>query len=138
MTAIQICALTALILCVGLTYWGGYRGGRSDGHFEGIDEGKAIQQADNSEAIRELQLLLEQAKSNHKSLYQHYKRALAASKFGQDERQALLAIADQLKLAAETFRVLSAPGSTKTALELRDKAQTMAALLEPIVQETAA
>ena len=52
MTATQICALLILIVLVGLTYWAGYRGGLIDGRIEGIDEGKAIQQADSSESIR--------------------------------------------------------------------------------------
>jgi hypothetical protein len=61
MTAVQICALIALILFVGLTYWAGYRGGLIDGRFGGIDEGMAIQQSDHSQAIRNLEHSFDQA-----------------------------------------------------------------------------
>ncbi len=139
MTAIQLCALIVLIILFGLTYWTGYRGGLIDGRIEGIDEGKAIQQSDNSKTIRSLQLSLDQAQVHHKQLYLHYKRALAGSKFGEGERLTLLAIAEQLRIAAETFSAFrTGKKLERDTIALRDQALSMASLLEPATQEDAA
>ncbi len=139
MNAIQICALIVLIVLVGLTYWAGYRGGLIDGRIEGIDEGKAIQQADNSEAIHNLQLSLDQTRNNHKQLYSHYERALAISKLGEPARQTLLEIAEKLRIAAETFSAFrTGKKLERDSLILRDQALAIAALLEPVAQEDAA
>ena len=139
MTTAQICALIVLILLVGLTYWAGYRGGLIDGHLEGIEEGKTIQQSDNSGAIHNLQLSLDQARNQHKQLYCHYERALAASKLGEQQRQTLLAIAEKLRIAAETFAAFrTGKKLERDSLALRDQALAMAALMEPATQEDAA
>ncbi|MGY1952530.1 hypothetical protein [Pseudomonas pergaminensis] len=138
MTTIQICALISIILAAAILYWTGYKGGLTDGRAEGIEEGKCIQQSDHSEAIRNLTLSLEQARGNHKSLYQHYTRALAAAKLGETDRQLLLAIAEKLKLAADTFRAMNSKSQATQALALRDKAISMAGLLEGVAQEKAA
>ena len=139
MTAIQICALIVFILLVALTYWAGYRGGLIDGRIEGIEEGKEIQQSDSSEAIHNLQLLLDQARDHRKQLYSHYERALAASKLGEQERQTLMAIAEQLRIAAETFSAFrTGKKLERDTLALRDQALAMATLLEPVAQEDAA
>jgi len=139
MTTMQICALIVLIVLVGLTYWAGYRGGLINGRIEGIDEGKDIQQSDNSEAIHNLQLSLDQARNNHKQLYSHYERALATSKLGEPARQSLLEIAEKLRIAAETFSAFrTGKKLERDSLILRDQALAMAALLEPVAQEDAA
>lgn len=139
MTAIQICALIVLILLVGLTYWTGYRGGLIDGHLKGIEEGKAIQQSDNSEEIHNLKLSLDQARDHHKQLYSHYKRALAASKLGEPARQTLLEIAEKLRIAAETFSAFrTGKKLERDTVALRNQALAMAVLLEPVAQEDAA
>ena len=139
MTTIQVCALITLIVLVGLTYWAGYRSGLIDGRVEGVDEGKNIQQSNNSEAIRSLELLLEQSRGEHAKLYSHYKRALAASKLGEPERQLLLAIADQLRIAAETFSAFrTGKKLERDTLALRDRALAMAGLLVPAAQGEAA
>jgi hypothetical protein len=139
MTTIQICALIVLIVLVGLTYWAGYRGGLIDGRIEGIDEGKAIQQSDSSETIRNLQLSLEQAHTHRKELHSHYEQALAASKFGEAERQTLLAIAEQLRIAAETFSAFrTGKKLERDTIALRNQALAMATLLVPAAQEDAA
>ena len=139
MTAIQICALIVLIVLVGLTYWAGYRGGLVDGRIEGIDEGKAIQQSDNSGTIQDLKRSLDQAQDHHKQLYSRYERALAASKFGEPERQTLLAIAEKLRIAAETFSAFrTGKKLERDSLALRDQALDMAALLKQAAQEAAA
>jgi hypothetical protein len=139
MTAIQIGALIVLFVLVGLTYWAGYRGGLIDGRIEGIDEGKAIQQADNSESIRGLQLLVDQWHGHYESIYARYTRALDASKLGETERQTLLEIAEKLRIAAETFSAFrTGKKLERDTLALRDQALAMAALLEPETQEKAA
>jgi len=139
MTTIQICALIVLIVLVGLTYWAGYRGGLIDGRIEGIDEGKAIQQSDNSGMIQDLKLSLDQAQAHYKHLYSHYERALAASKLGEPARQTLLEIAEKLRIAAETFSAFrTGKKLERDSLTLRNKALAMAVLLEPQVLEDAA
>lgn len=139
MTAIQIGALIVLIVLVGLTYWAGYRGGLIDGHIEGIDEGKAIQQADSSKSIRGLQRLVDQWHGHYGSIYTRYTRALEASKLGETERQTLLEIAEKLRIAAETFSAFrTGKKLERDTLALRDQALAMAALLEPETQEKAA
>jgi hypothetical protein len=138
MTTIQICALIVLIIAVALLYWTGYRGGRNDGRVEGIDEGKAIQQSDNSQAIQSLELSLEQARGHYKQLYAHYERAMAASKLGEPERQILLAIAEKLRVAAETFSAFrTGKKLERDSITLREQALAMAVLLEPASQEVA-
>ncbi|MED7670307.1 hypothetical protein GXB78_24175 [Pseudomonas moraviensis subsp. stanleyae] len=139
MTAIQICALIGLIIGAALLYWIGYRGGLIDGRIEGIDEGKAIQQSDNSEAIRSLELSLNQVHAERLQLYARYERALAASKLGEQEHQTLLAIADKLRIAAETFSAFrTGKKLERDSLALRDQALSIAALLVPATQEVAA
>lgn len=139
MTAIQICALIVLIVLVGLTYWAGYRSGLIDGRIEGIDEGKDIQNAENSEAIQQLTLSLDQARDHHKQLHTHYERALVASRLGDPARQTLLEIAEKLRIAAETFNAFrTGKKLERETLGLRDEALAMAALLEPATQEDAA
>ena len=139
MTAVQIFALIVLTLLFALTYWAGYRGGLIDGRIEGIDEGKAIQHSDSSEAIRSQQLSIDQAQVHHKQLYSHYERALAASKLGEQDRQTLLEIAEKLRIAAETFSAFrTGKKLERDTLVLRDQALAMATLLAPVAQEDAA
>ncbi|MDI3357109.1 hypothetical protein MO767_22550 [Pseudomonas sp. UYIF39] len=139
MTAIQICALIVLTLLVSLTYWAGYRGGLIDGRIEGIDEGKAIQQSDNSGTIQDLKQSLDQAQAHRKQLYSHYERALAASKLGEPARQTLLEIAEKLRIAAETFSAFrTGKKLERDSLALRDRALTIADLLKPVALEDAA
>jgi Na+-driven multidrug efflux pump len=139
MTAIQIGALITLTLFIGLTYWAGYRGGLIDGRLEGIDEGMAIQRSDNLQTVRNLEHSLDQARDHHKQLFTHYERALAASKLGQPERQTLLAIAEKLRIAAETFAAFrTGKKFEREAKALREQALAMAAQLAPLAQEDAA
>ncbi|MBV7489821.1 hypothetical protein [Pseudomonas sp. PDM30] len=139
MTTIQICALIAFTLLVGLTYWAGYRGGLIDGRIEGIDEGKDIQNSENSETIKKLKLSLDQARDYHKQLHAHYERAFVASKLGEPARQTLLDIAEKLRIAAETFSAFrTGKKLDRDTRALRNQALAMAALLEPAAQEDAA
>lgn len=147
MTAIQICALISIATAAGILYWIGYRGGRTDGyddgytegarlgHCDGIEEGKAIQKSDSRGEIRDLQLMISQARENHSKLYEQYKRARDASVPGEKERITLLAIADQLKLAAETFKALKSPEQEIRSYSLRNLALELAA---PMKKEDAA
>lgn len=138
MTALQICALIVLLLLVALTYWTGYHGGLIDGRAEGIDEGMAIQQSDNSQTVRNLELSLNQAREHHQELYARYERSLTTSKLGEPERQSLLAIAEQLRIAAETFAAFrTGKKLERESVALREQALAMAALLEPVKQEAA-
>lgn len=139
MTEIQICALIGLIIVAALLYWTGYRGGLIEGRIEGIDEGKAIQQSDNSEAIRSLEHTLHQIRAERLQLHARYERALTASKLGEQERQTLLAIAEKLRIAAGTFSAFrTGKKLERDSLVLRDQALSMAALLEPARLEEAA
>jgi hypothetical protein len=138
MTEIQICALIVLILLVGLTYWAGYRGGLSDGRVEGIDEGMAIQHSDHTQTVRNLEFSLKQAREHHQQLYARYERALTTAKLGEPERQTLLAIAEKLRIAAETFAAFrTGKKLERESVALRDQALAIAALLEPVEQEAA-
>jgi hypothetical protein len=131
MTATRICALIVLIVLVGLAYWAGYRSGLIDGRLAGIGEAKDIQQSDNSEAIQNLQLLLDQARDHHKQLFSRYEHALAATKLGEPARRTLLEIAEKLRIAAETFSAFrTGKKLERDTLALRDQALTMAALLQ--------
>lgn len=136
-THLQIVILIALILSTVLLYWTGYRSGHIEGRVAGIDEGMAIQKSDSTGEIRELQRSLNHASDRYKQLYAHYERALADSAFGPQDREILLAIAKQLKLAAETFRSLKSD-EDKRALSLSHQALAMAARLEPVAEEQAA
>ncbi|WP_223554836.1 hypothetical protein [Pseudomonas sp. BF-R-01] len=139
MTTIQICALIALIALVGLTYWTGYRNGLIDGRIEGVDEGKAIQHSENSETIQDLQRSVDQANATNKQLSSNYEYALATSKLGEPERQTLLAIAEQLRIAAETFSAFrTGKKLERDTVALRDQALALATLLKPVVLENAA
>jgi hypothetical protein len=159
MTAIQIYALIAIALMTGAVYWLAYRNGFSNGHADGhsegysegydvggcagyrdgIEEGKAIQRSDNSEEIRNLTLSLDQSREQHKQLYAHYERAVAASKIGEPARLTLLEIAEKLRIASETFSAFrTGKKLERETRTLRDEALAIAALLEPINQENAA
>ena len=126
MTVIQICALITIVIALAILYWVGYRGGLTDGLAQGYDEGHAqgfIEGMDEgesagstaleqiSERCRRLQLILD-----HQPL----------------DRLTLLAIAEKLKLAADTFRAVRSDSQVTQALALRDKALNMAALLDPL------
>lgn len=159
MTAIQIYALIAIVLMMGAIYWLAYRNGFSNGHDEGqsqgysegydfggcvgfqdgMEEGKAIQRSENWEENRKLELALCQANDQREKLYAHYERALAASKLGDQERLTLLEIAEKLRIASETFSAFrTGKKLERDTRTLRDQALAIAALLQPVDQESAA
>lgn len=139
MTVIQICVLIGLIIGSVLLCWIGYRGGLIDGRVEGVDEGKAIQHSGNSEAIRDLQHSLLQARADREQLFDQYQRAVAASKLGVQEHQTLLDVAEKLRIAADTFSAFrTGKKLERDTCALRDQVLAIAALLEPVKLEDAA
>ncbi len=138
MTAIQICALIGLIIAAALLYWAGYRGGLIDGRFEGEEEGKNNERASNAKTINELEASLRFIRADHLQLAQLCKKLKASQALSPDNHQNLLAIAEKLKLAADTFRAVNSQYQATQALALRNKALSMAGLLEPVAQEDAA
>jgi hypothetical protein len=135
MTPIQICALIGLIIGAALIYWTGYRGGLIDGRIEGIEEGINTCQAAQSDQQQQLDLLCHE----NRQLEKRYKLAKAAAKFGEADRQTLLAFAEQLRIAAETFRAFrTGKKLERDTITLRDQALAMATLMGPAAQEDAA
>lgn len=137
MTAIQICALISIIIAAALLYWTGYRGGLIDGHIEGAEEGKNIERADNAKIIKELEASLRFIRADHLQLARICKKLKDNQKLSPDNHQNLLAIAEKLKLAADTFRAINSQTQATQALALRNSALSMAAQLEPVAQEAA-
>lgn len=139
MTAIQICALIALIVLAGLLVWAGYFMGHNDGMSAGMKESDAIQRADSAKTIRELKASLDFIKADHARLTRFSKRLQEGLALGETERQTLLNIAEKLRIAAETFAAFrSGKKLERDTIELRDRALAMAALLVPATQEDAA
>lgn len=131
LTTVQICALIALFLFIGITYWAGYRGGLIDGQKEGYDQGHTegfLEGEQDAEAITDE---LEQATDR-------CKRLQFLLDLQPKDRQTLLAIAEKLQLAADTFRAVRSESQATQALALREKALSMATLMDPFHQEDAA
>ncbi|NUT82392.1 hypothetical protein [Pseudomonas brassicacearum] len=138
MTTFQICVLVGLILSTGLIYCTGYRDGRVEGLESGIEEGTNDERAANAKTIRELEASLQFIRANHKHLAAHAKRLRESQAFGPQERQTLMQIAEKLRLASDTFRAMSSKAQAQQALDLREKALGMAALLDQFKVEDAA
>lgn len=135
MTAIQICALIAIVLMTAGIYWlayrNGFNNGLTEGHTEGYSEGIAVQSADKSEEIRNLTLSLKQVQNKYEQLYDLYKRAVEASQLGESARITLLEIAEQLRIAADTFAAFrTGKKLERETRALRDQALAMAKLLQ--------
>ena len=139
MTAVQICALIALITLAGLLVWAGYLMGHTDGMSAGRKESDDILRAESAKTIRELRASLDFIKADHAHLAQFSKRLQQALKLGELERQTLLDIAEKLRIAAETFAAFRTGKKLERETRvLRDQALAIAALLEPANQESAA
>ncbi|OPB08172.1 hypothetical protein [Pseudomonas synxantha] len=138
MTYLQICALISIIIASALLYWNGYRGGLTDGKAEGAEEGRNIERADNAKVIKALEDSLQFIRADQKYLAQQCRKLTDNQKLSPDNHQNLLAIAEKLKLAADTFRAVNSQPHATQALALRNKALEMATQLEPVVQENAA
>jgi hypothetical protein len=132
MTAIQICALITLIIAAAILYWIGYRGGLTDGKNEGYEDGHSdgftMGQDDASTAY---------ATSIEKMSTRCQRLEHILHREPQD-RLDLLAIAEKLKLAADTFHAVKSESQASQALILRGKALSMAAGLDSFSQEDAA
>ncbi len=124
MTAIQICALISIVIAAGILYWVGYRGGltdgKNDGYEEGYSDGYVLGQDEASAAY---------AASIKEMSDQCMRTELLLSREPQD-RYTLLAIAEKLKLAADTFRAVRSESQATQAFALREKALNMAALMD--------
>ncbi|MDP9533958.1 hypothetical protein Q7L38_15390 [Pseudomonas protegens] len=139
MTHIQIIALSGLILTVALLYWAGYLIGRSNGREAGIEEGKGVAEADNARALRELTTALKYLRADNQRLAQQHKHLQDSHTLKPANRQTLLAIADLLRIAADTFSAFKTGKKLeRDSRSLRDQALAMAALVEPAAQEKAA
>jgi len=92
----------------------------------------------NLSALRELESELRYQQADRWYLMKTNEQLKAVQAFGEVERQTLLAAAEKLRLAADTFRAMSAREQSKQALELREKILDMIALLQPVAQERAA
>jgi hypothetical protein len=139
MTAIQICALIALIILAGLLVWAGYFMGHSDGMSAGMKESDNVQRAESAKTIRELRASLDFIKADHARLAQFSKRLQQALALGEPERQTLLDIAEKLRIAADTYAAFrTGKKLERETRALRDQALAIAALLEPAKQECAA
>ncbi len=130
MTAIQICALIALITLAGLLVWAGYFMGHSDGMSAGMKESDDILRAQSAKTIRELRASLDFIKADHAHLAQFSKRLQQALALGEPERQTLLDIADKLRIAADTFAAFrTGKKLERETRALRDQAFAIADLL---------
>ncbi|WP_397452499.1 hypothetical protein [Pseudomonas sp. NA-150] len=143
MTNLQIYALIALSLSAAALYWLGYRFGKTDGHTqghaEGVEEGQRIERANEPKVFRMLESSLRLIRAENLQLDQQCKTLKACQITGDEDRHNLLAIADKLKLASETFRAFpTAQKEARETLKLRDNALAIAARLAPIAQERAA
>lgn len=132
MTSIQICALISIVIALGILYWVGYKGGLTDGRAEGYDDGHAqgfMEGMDQGESASSTEL---------EQITERCRRLQLILDLQPQDRLTLLAIAEKLKLAADTFRAVRSESQATQALALRDKALSMAALLDPFTQEDAA
>ena len=132
MTAIQIYALIGIVIALGILYWVGYKGGLTDGRAEGYEDGHAqgfMEGMDQGESASSTEL---------EQVTERSRRLQLILDLQPQDRLTLLAIAEKLKLAADTFRAVRSEIQATQALALRDKALSMAALLDPFALEDAA
>ena len=132
MTLIQICALISILIALGILYWVGYKGGLTDGRAEGYDDGHAqgfMEGMDQGESVGSTKV---------EQVSERCRRLQLILDLQPQDRLTLLAIAEKLKLAADTFRAVRSESQATQALALRDKALSMAALMDPFTLEDAA
>lgn len=132
MTSIQICALISIVIALGILYWVGYKGGITDGRAEGYDDGHAqgfMEGMDQGESVGFTEV---------EQVTERCRRLQLILDLQPQDRLTLLAIAEKLRLAADTFRAVRSDSHATQALALRDKALSMAALMDPFTLEDAA
>lgn len=101
-------------------------------------EASQIANGINLSALRELESELRYQQADRWYLTKTNEQLKAVHAFGEVERQTLLAAAEKLRLAADTFRAMSAREQSKQALDLREKVLDMIDMLKPVAQERAA
>ncbi|TFF14264.1 hypothetical protein EXW72_05420 [Pseudomonas sp. BCA14] len=129
MTAIQIYALISIVIALGILYWVGYKGGLTDGRAEGYEDGHAqgfMEGVDQGESAGATEL---------EQVTERCRRLQLILDLQPQDRLTLLAIAEKLKLAADTFRAVRSESQATQTLALRDKAQSMAALMDRLAIE---
>ena len=132
MTAIQIYALIGIVIALGILYWVGYKGGLTDGRAEGYEDGHAqgfMEGMDQGESASSTEL---------EQVTERSRRLQLILDLQPQDRLTLLAIAEKLKLAADTFRAVRSESQATQAIALSDKALSMAALMDPFTLEDAA
>ncbi|WP_095049226.1 hypothetical protein [Pseudomonas sp. Irchel s3h9] len=135
MTAIQICALIALIAFAALLVWASYKMGHTDGKTLGNKEGDEIQRAESAKTICELKASLNFNKADHIHLVQFSSRLQKVSASGEIERHLLLNIAEKLRIAAEIYNAFrTGKKLERDTRALRDQVLAMAVLLGPTTQ----
>ena len=123
LTTVQTYALIALFIFIGVTYWAGYRGGLIDGQKEGYDQGHTVGFAEGEqEAVLSGSAALEKATDR-------CKRLQLLLDLQPKDRQTLLAIAEKLQLAANTFRAVRSESQATQTLALRKKVLSMTDLM---------
>lgn len=139
MTTTQIYALIGIIIPVGLLFWFGYMMGWSEGVTIGFKKGEANPREQDLANIKELEASLQFLRDDHQRLARHCKSLEQSLALGAKEREALLDIAEKLRIAAETFNAFSTGKKLhRDCLTLRGQALEMAALLQATEQGAAA
>ena len=139
MTATQIYALIGIIIPVGFLFWFGYIMGRSEGVTIGLKKGEDSPREQDQATINELETSLQLLREDHHHLAQQCKGLKQSLVFGAKEQEALLDIAEKLRIAAETFSAFrTGKKLERDCLTLRGQAMEMAALLQDTQQEKAA
>lgn len=135
MATIQICALITIITAAALLYWTGYRGGRADRRIEDTHN----QRDEHAHNIHKLEASLQAIRANHQRLTRHWKKLKTKMALSREHHQTLLDIAENLRIAAETFSAFRTDQKLeRDTRTLRDQALTMAALVDPAITENAA
>ncbi|MEC6743253.1 hypothetical protein [Pseudomonas qingdaonensis] len=99
----------------------------------------AEQQAAHTKATSALELSLSFLRADHRQLAQHSKKLREAYELKEQHHQVLLQIAENLRIAAETFSAFKTGKKLeRDARTLREQALSMAALIKPLDQEQAA
>ncbi|WP_349970953.1 hypothetical protein [Pseudomonas caspiana] len=139
MTTTQIYALIGIIFLVGLLFWFGYMMGWSAGVTIGLKKGEASPRQQDLSAIKELEESLQLLRAEHQRLAKHCKSLKQSLAWGMKEKEALLDIAEKLRIAAETFSAFRTGKKLhRDCLSLREQALEMAARLQTTEQEQAA
>ncbi|MGE8436612.1 MAG: hypothetical protein ACN6P2_08745 [Pseudomonas palmensis] len=135
MTHEQIIAL--IIICVSVA--GLFAYAYKIGLRQGILYGKAQTYAGQQTTIRDLEASLCSIRAEKQLLDLHCKKLKLSNALKSEHHQVLLQIAENLRIAAETFSAFKTGKKLeRDARTLREQALSMAALIKPLDQEQAA